>query len=57
MPQATGWHEATYKELNNLLLKNVYDVVLVPKGTKVISSKFVFKAKLTSTGKLAKLKA
>jgi len=57
LPQATGWHEATYKELNDLLLKNVYDVVPVPKGTKVISSKFVFKAKPTPTGELAKLKA
>ncbi|CAI9626822.1 unnamed protein product [Alternaria burnsii] len=56
-PQATGWHNATQAELKSLLDKDVYKIVPLPSGTKAISSKFVYKAKLTPTRDIAKLKA
>jgi len=56
-PQAKDWHQATNTELDSLLAKDVYKVVPLPHGTKAISSKFVYKAKLTPTGDIAKFKA
>ena len=56
-PQAKDWHKATNTKLDSLLAKDVYKVVPLPHGTKAISSKFVYKAKLTPTSDIAKFKA
>ena len=55
-PQREEWKEACSKEMDNLRKHNVYNLVplsSVPKGEKILGTKFVFKKSWTDASKLA----
>ena len=51
------WKEAMASEMQSLKENGVYELVEIPKGKKVVKSKWVFKVKTDSEGNVDKLKA
>ena len=51
------WLKAIQNELNALVANGTWDIVVPPPGTNIVTSKWVFKAKMHIDGSLDKLKA
>ena len=56
-PDKFRWLEAILKEINSLSANNTWELVDLPKGRKLISSKWVFKKKYRPSGLIDKYKA
>ena len=52
-----AWVEAMTKEIEVLMLNNIWEFMNLPAGKKAISSKWVYKVKLKSDGSLERFKA
>jgi hypothetical protein len=57
LPEAKDWDAATWKEIKALIAKGVFTVVLLPPGKKALSTKLVFKLKLTPSADISSFKA
>jgi hypothetical protein len=57
LPEATHWHNATQKEIKALTDKGVFTVVTLPSGKKALSTKLVYKLKITPEGEIGSYKA
>ncbi|KAK8936102.1 hypothetical protein KSP39_PZI012973 [Platanthera zijinensis] len=56
-PQTDLWWDAMKDEMESMKLNKVWELVELPKGCKPIGSKWVFKTKLDSKGKVERFKA
>jgi hypothetical protein len=56
-PDWPQWNEAILEELGRLDMAGTWELVEKPKGTKVVGSKWVFKAKKDAAGEITKFKA
>ena len=56
-PEEGEWLKAIKKEIDSLHFNDVWDLVELPKGRKVVGSKWVFKRKLGPDGSVERYKA
>jgi transposase InsO family protein len=56
-PEKIEWMSAMEKEMNSLYANEVYDLVELPKGRRVVGSKWVFKRKMNADGSVERYKA
>ena len=56
-PQSSLWRRSMKKELFSLLENKTYRLVKLPKGRKALGSKWVFKTKRDTDGKVSRYKA
>ena len=56
-PHAEQWKAAMDKEINENSSRNIYTLVLTPKGTRILGGKWVYTVKPDENGKLSRFKA